>query len=49
MAPNSDVGKNSDVGGSDMLKRSVKVLLLSEKMKVLNKEGGKLYAEVGKI
>ena len=42
-------GKTSHAGHSHVLKRSHKVLPLSEKMKVLNKEKKKLYAEVTTI
>lgn len=43
--------KGSEVGNSDMPKRSSKVLALSEKVKVLDllRKGKKSYAEVAKI
>ena len=40
--------KSSDAGNSDMTKQSYKVLLLSKKVKVLNKERKKSYAKVAK-
>lgn len=41
--------KSSDAGNSDTPKKSYKVLPLSERVKVLNKERKKKYAEVAKI
>lgn len=41
--------KCTDAGNLDKPKRSGKVLFLSEKMKVLNKERKKLYADIAKI
>ena len=42
--------KNSDAGNLDMSKRNYKLLLLSERVKVLNlKERKKSYTEVAKI
>jgi len=40
--------KSADAHNSDMLKRSCKELPLSEKVKVLSKEGKKSYAELAK-
>ena len=41
--------KSSDVGDSDMPKRSQKVLPLSEKVQILNQERTGLSAEVAKL
>lgn len=42
-------GKSSDANLLDMLKRSHKVFPWSEKVKVLNHERERSYAEVGKV